>query len=74
MPDYCDHGYRDPDRCPTCTRPPEPEQRSVYEERAESRPVRWDLIGEIDPHTGTGKLDFRRVGGWRPLSEFLRDR
>jgi hypothetical protein len=45
------------------------ERRSVYEDRPGPEPEEeehWEEIGELG-----GPLDFRRAGGWRPLSEFL---
>ena len=68
MASHCEHGYRIGKRCPVCkeaTRADSPTRRSVYEDRPGAEDE-WHYIGEVG-----GALDFRRVGGWKPLGEFL---
>jgi hypothetical protein len=75
MSDYCEHGFRkvgsvrnagppsggDGQRRRVDLRAPPPDHC-----RGTDADEGWERIGELG-----GPLDFSRIGGWRPLGEFL---
>lgn len=72
----CPHGHARRSNCPMCKGTPRPGQ-SVYETRRYERTPEPVTIAETNAHTG--ELEWlpdwgRRVTGWKPLGEFLRDR